>query len=263
MKWVTRGCSPLGPLVFTWLLAATPLAAQSKAQLPSFGVCKPVSERTREVGCWVLADQKIGRIEQAEVFWHLDVYPTRLEAEKAKGPRGTVVEALGKEWLLTIEKAGWRPELKGEHIAEIGPLPVNTGEEYSALFMEAISTPGMTSAIHTHSGPEAWYTVAGETCLETPKGELMGGAGGPAVVVPGGPAMLLTATGREQRRALTLILHESSKPPTTVVSDWKPKGLCKAAVVAGRWAKTRPHVVTVGAGWTASNPKSIALSIFK
>jgi hypothetical protein len=31
------------------------------------------------------------------------------EAEKAKGPRGTVVESLGKVWLLTIEKAGWRP----------------------------------------------------------------------------------------------------------------------------------------------------------
>lgn len=92
--------------------------------------------------------------------------------------------------------------------------------------MEAVTNPGMTSAIHVHSGPEAWYTLAGETCLETPDGKLVGSAGGAPVIVPGGPPMLLTATGTEQRRALTLILHESSKPPTTVIHDWTPKGLC-------------------------------------
>jgi len=48
------------------------------------------------------------------------------------------------------------------------------------------------------------------------------------VIVPGGPPMHLTATGTAQRRALVLILHESSKPSTTVVKDWMPKGLCKS-----------------------------------
>jgi hypothetical protein len=198
MKWITRCYAPLTSVLFVWSLTSLSLCAQSKAQLPSFGVCKPVSERTTEVGCWILTDQPVGRIEQAEIFWHLDVYPTRPEAENAKGPRGAVVEALGKVWLLTIERAGWRPALKGERIAEIGPLPVTAGEQYSAVFMEAISTPGMTSAIHTHSGPEAWYTQAGETCLETPNGKLVGRAGGPPVIVPGGPPMLLTTTGTEQ-----------------------------------------------------------------
>jgi len=170
----------------------------------------------------------VGRIEQGQVFWHLDVYPTRSEADKAKGPRGTVIEALGKVWLLTIEKAGWRPALKGERIAEIGPLPVTAGEQYSALFMESISIPGRPSPIHTHFGPEAWYTLAGETCLETPNGKQVGRAGGPPVIVPGGTPMLLTAIGPEQRRALTLILHESSKPPA-MNHEWTPKGLCKAS----------------------------------
>jgi hypothetical protein len=39
--------------------------------------------------------------------------------------------------------------------------------------------------------------------------------------------MHLTATGTVQRKALVLILHDSSKPPTTPERDWKPKGLCK------------------------------------
>jgi quercetin dioxygenase-like cupin family protein len=227
MKWITSCCARLASVVCACLLTSISLFAQSNAPTPSFGVCKPVSERTTEIGCWILVDQPVGRIEQAEVFWHLDVYPSRTEAEKAKGARGTVIESLGKVWLLTIEKVGWRPTVKGERIAEIGPLPVTAGEQYSAVFMEAIFNPGMTSSIHTHSGPEAWYTQAGETCLETPTGKLVGGAGSPPVIVPGGPPMLLTATGTEQRRAITLILHESSKPPTTVIHDWTPKGLCK------------------------------------
>jgi hypothetical protein len=228
MKRIARHL-PFVLLTFVWLLTPNPPRAQSNAPSLSFGTCKPVSERTTEVGCWILVDQPVGRIEQAQVFWHLDAYPTRPEAEKAKGPHGTVVESHGKIWLLTIEKAGWRPTLKGERVAEIGPLPVTSGQEYSALFMEAVLNPGMTSAIHTHSGPEAWYTQAGETCLETPNGKVIGRAGGPPVIVPGGPPMLLTATGTEQRRALTLILHESSKPPTTVIHDWTPKGLCRAS----------------------------------
>ena len=73
----------------------------------------------------------------------------------------------------------------------------------------------------------AWYTVTGETCLETPEGIQVGRAGGQFVIVPGGPPMHLTATGKEQRQALVLILHDSTKPATTLVSDWTPKGLCK------------------------------------
>jgi hypothetical protein len=186
-----------------------------------------VSERTTELGCWILVDHPLGRIEQAAVFWYLDVYPTRPEAEKAGGPRGTIIESLGKIWLLTIEKAGWRPSVQGERIAEIGPLPVSAGKQYSALFMESISTPGNDfSHTYMHYGPEAWYTLAGETCLETPDGKLVGRAGGSPVIVPGGRPMLLTATGAGQRRALTLILHDSSKPPSTMIHDWKPKRAC-------------------------------------
>jgi quercetin dioxygenase-like cupin family protein len=208
-----------------FLLTILSLCKPSSAQSGWVGKCRPVSERTSEVGCWIIAHQPMGQLAP-QTFWHLDVYSTRAEAEAAKGPRGTVVESLGKIWLLTVEKEGWRPP-KGERIAEIGPLPIVAGEEYSAQYMEAILNPGMTSAIHTHAGPEAWYTLAGETCLETPEGKLVGRAGGDPVIVRGGPPMLLTATGTEQRRALVLILHQSSKPATTVVHDWTPKGLCK------------------------------------
>jgi hypothetical protein len=232
MKSPARHCSPFVLVALAWLLGAISLSAQSNAQLPSFGICKPVTERTTELGCWILVDHPLGKIDQGEVFWYLDTYPAREDADKTKGS-GTVVESLGKVWLLTIEKAGWRPPTGGQRIAEIGPLPVVAGQQYSALFMEVIFNPGMGSAIHTHSGPEAWYNLAGENCLETPQGVLVARAGGPPVIVPAGAPMVLTTTGTEQRRGLTLILHDSSKPPTTMNHDWTPKGLCKVSPVKG------------------------------
>lgn len=208
------------------LLAVLAHSGPASAQPAAGGRCKLVSERASEVGCWILAHDAIGPIMEAEIYWHLDTYPTRAAAEAAKGLRSTVVESLGRVWLLSIEKAGWQPA-GGERVAQIGPLPVKAGESYSAQYMEAIFEPGMTSSVHMHSGPEAWYTEAGETCLETPSGKLVGHAGGQYVIVPGGPPMHLTATGTTQRRAIVLILHESSKPATTVIKDWTPKGLCK------------------------------------
>jgi len=115
--------------------------------------CKPVSERKGDVGCWIIAHETLGKLDQP-IFWHLDAFPTIEAATTAKGLHGTVVESLGKVWLLTIENKSWRPS-GGEHAAEIGPLPINADEEYSAQYMEAIFNPGMTAAEHTHSGPEA------------------------------------------------------------------------------------------------------------
>jgi quercetin dioxygenase-like cupin family protein len=208
------------------LVAIVAPCNEASAQPVPGGVCRPVSERTSEVGCWIMAHESVGPLTDSPTFWYLDTYPTRAAAAAAKGPRGTVVESLGKVWLLTIGPAGSRPAA-GERIAQIGPLPIKVGEQYSAQYMEAIFTPGMTTPIHRHGGPEAWYTLAGETCLETPDGKVIGRAGGPPVIVPGGPPMRLTATGTEQRRALVLILHDSSGPPTTIADDWTPKGLCK------------------------------------
>ena len=200
------------------------LAAYQEA---SGQICRPASERNSELGCWITINAEMGRLPPGSIYWHLDTYPTRREAEAAKGPRGSVVESFGKIWLLTIDAAAWRPS-GGERVAVIGPLPVKPNIAYSAQYMEAIFTPGMTAPAHTHSGPEAWYTLSGETCLETPAGKMIGRAGGSHVIVPGGPPMHLTATGTETRRALVLILHDSSQAPSTPAPEWMPKGLCTA-----------------------------------
>jgi quercetin dioxygenase-like cupin family protein len=202
---------------------------RSYAQSPSGGICKPIAERTSELGCFIIATHSVGSLNTDKTFWHLDTFETSAAATAAKTETGVVVESLGKVWLLTIEKAGWRP-VGGQRASEIGPIPVLAGQRYTAQYMEAIFAPGMTAPTHTHPGPEAWYTLAGETCLETPAGKQIGRAGGPAVIIPAGPPMHLTATGTETRKAIVLILHDAAKPATTAAHDhsWKPKGLCKS-----------------------------------
>jgi quercetin dioxygenase-like cupin family protein len=214
------------------MIAGLPLSTmlpcqRSFAQTAIVHGCAPVSQRTSELGCWILDDEPMGALTKTQIFWHLDVYPTRVAAEADKGPRSTIVESLGKIWLLTVDDEAWHPAT-GQRIAKIGPLPIAPGEKYSATYMEAIFTPGMTSPIHNHSGPEAFYTLTGETCLETPEGAQTGRAGGPPVIVAGGVPMHLTATGSEKRSSLVLILHLSSTPSSNMVHDWAPKGLCKA-----------------------------------
>jgi hypothetical protein len=213
-------------IAFCWSVFLAVVSSPVFSQPADGGVCRPVSERKTEVGCWILSNDEVGVLREPQVFWHLDVYQTRAAALAVKGARGTVVEALGKVWLLSIEPTGWR-SAGAQRVAEIGPIPIQAGDAYSAQYMEAVFTPGMTAPAHRHGGPEIWYTASGETCLETPDGKLVGRAGGPPVIIPEGPPMHLTATGTEVRRSLVLILHGSSKPATTMAHDWTPKGLCK------------------------------------
>jgi quercetin dioxygenase-like cupin family protein len=194
---------------------------------PAMGICKPMSERKDEIGCWIITNHNIGKLLETQTFWHLDVYPTRAAAESAKSPKGIVIEALGKTWLMTIASADWRPSL-GERMATVGPLPISQDLTYTAQYMESVFTPGMTAPPHRHPGPEAWYTVSGETCLETPEGKLVDRPGqGARVIIPSGRPMQLTATGTDTRRSIILVLHDSSKPAGVPAPDWTPKGLCK------------------------------------
>ena len=52
---------------------------------------------------------------------------------------------------------------------------------------------------HKHSGPETWYLLSGEQCLELPDRAL---------------------------RARVGEIHDSSKPFNTFL-DWNPRGLCQ------------------------------------
>ena len=102
--------------------------------------CAPASDRpdSARPAC-VTSVASVGRLPPRPMFWHLDTYPTIDAAVQARGPQGTIVESLGKVWLFTIADQEWRPS-GGIHVAAIGPLPVRSDLEYTAVYMESISS---------------------------------------------------------------------------------------------------------------------------
>ena len=220
-----------GAVLSLWLsilLLATISTALAQPSPPRG--CFPVSERAgRDVGCWLIVSEPLGRLSQPSVFWHLDRYPNRAEAESAKGPRSTVVETLGQVWLFTISEAGWRPR-GGVRVAEVGPIMVKAGEEYTAQYAEGISKPGDVTPKHRHPGPEAWYTIAGEFCAESADGKKYVARAGQGLIIQadatGWSMMTLVATGSEVRRSVWLVLHQAAHHWTARADDWTPKGLC-------------------------------------
>lgn len=166
----------------------------------------------------------LGTLASGPVYWHLYRYPTRERAEAAKGMNSTVVDSLGHIWVYTIAGKDWRPTA-GERVAVLGPLRVSPDRQYTARYMEAVFAPGMQTAVHVHSGAEAWYVLAGAQCLETPDGIIVARAGEGAVV-PEGPPMALSGIGGDIRRSVLLVIHDSSQPWMTVTRAWAPHGRC-------------------------------------
>ena len=97
------------------------------------------------------------------------------------------------------------------HVA-LPALPL--APKYSMLVMSAYIPAGLTSRIHMHSGVEVFYVVDGQQCLETPTRIYEMPKGG-SLVIPTGVTMRLVATGTKPRRALAVIVYDSSQPPTT------------------------------------------------
>ena len=174
----------------------------------------------------LLRREPIGPLAQGDVYWRLYTYPTLEAAQRDRPAHGTVTAAFGKIWLFTV---GTRSPLLpgGRHVADVGPIPVDAGSAYAAEYLKSTFSPGMTAPLHVHSGPEAFYAVSGDTCLETPDGAQVARGPGNSLVVRRGPPMLLMALGADLRRGFALILHDGALPPTTLVHDWTPEGLCE------------------------------------
>jgi mannose-6-phosphate isomerase-like protein (cupin superfamily) len=158
-----------------------------------------VADRTGVWGCYLVASEQLGVLPAEPLFWHLYTYPKLADAQAHRGPRSTVVESLGQVRLYAIAGRDWRPA-GGKRMAVVGPLPHDAGHGYTARYMEAVFETGKRTAVHTHSGPEAWYVLAGIQCLETPDGITVVRAG-EGSLVPEGPPMMLSSVGTAPRRA--------------------------------------------------------------
>jgi quercetin dioxygenase-like cupin family protein len=183
----------------------------------------PPGEKRPEFGCFNVGTVTGLHFDQASVYWHLRTFPGRKAAEAAKSATGIVVEEDGRAWLSEFGDRNSAPQ-GGKSIAVVGPLQLPPAKSYAAVLSYAVMRPGDSSRVHTHPGPEGWYVLAGEQCLETPAGANRARAGGTMTVRSNTP-MELNVTGKTLRRAFALVIHDSAQERGTP-SDWKPSGAC-------------------------------------
>ncbi len=183
----------------------------------------PRGEKRPEFGCFNIGAVMGLHFSQASVYWHLRAFPSRKAAETAKSATGIVVEEDGRVWLSEFGPRNTAPR-GGKAIAVVGPLKLPAAKSYSAVLSYAVMRPGDKSRVHSHPGPEGWYVLAGEQCLETPAGAERARVGGTMTVRPNIP-MELNVTGKKLRRAFALVIHDSAQE-RGIPSNWKPSGVC-------------------------------------
>lgn len=183
----------------------------------------PAGEKRPDFGCFNVATLTGLHFNQPAVYWHLRTYPSRKAAAAAKSPNGIIVEEDGRVWLSEFGPRN-KAVRGGKAIARIGPMQLPAAKSYTAVLSYAVMRPGDNSRVHTHAGPEGWYVLAGEQCLDTPAGAIKARAGGTMTVLSNTP-MELNVTGTGIRRAFALVIHDSTQQRGKN-SDWKPSGAC-------------------------------------
>jgi hypothetical protein len=183
----------------------------------------PAGEKRPEFGCFNVGVSTGLHFEQPSVYWHLRTFPSREAADAVRSSTGIVVEEDGRVWLSEFGPRNAAPR-GGRAIAVVGPLHLPAAKGYTAVLSYAVMRPGDNSRVHTHAGPEGWYVLAGEQCLETPSGAHRARARGTSTVRSNVP-MELNVTGKALRRAFALVIHDANQPRGTP-SNWKPAGAC-------------------------------------
>jgi quercetin dioxygenase-like cupin family protein len=183
----------------------------------------PAGQKRPEFGCFIVASSKGLQFDRSEVYWHLERFSNRAKAQAAKSPTGLILEEEGKIWV-----SEFGPDDAASHGGEltvmIGPLELPYAKSYHAQIAYAVLRPGDRSRVHTHAGPEAWYMLSGDQCLETPSATKKAKTGETMSVEAGVP-MELSIIGTNVRRSFTLVIHDSAKAWGDA-SDWKPTGAC-------------------------------------
>jgi len=182
-----------------------------------------------QLGGHQLALKPFSTLPNGVLFLRLENFLTITAAQQAATPASAVVKWAGKVWLFTLGSAGQRSR-GGTFVAEIGPIPdVPTAARYVLDVNEAEFGPDLKAQVarqvHTHPGPEIFYLLTGEQCLETPTGATRARAG-QGMVAPADTPMQLNIMGGSKRDAFFVVVHDSTKPRVTP-SDWQPKGTCE------------------------------------
>jgi mannose-6-phosphate isomerase-like protein (cupin superfamily) len=190
--------------------------------LPGPAIVQPAqdspADHAHPLGGRQLALKQFTNLPKGILFLRLENFSTTKAAQQAATSASAVVDWAGKVWLITLGTKGKRSQ-GATFVAEIGPVPaVPPAASYVLDVNEADFGPDVKAAVaravHTHPGPEIFYLLTGEQCLETPNGTTRARAGD-GMVAPANTPMQLNIMGSSKRDAFFIIVHDSTKPRVT------------------------------------------------
>jgi hypothetical protein len=159
-----------------------------------------------------LAEKKVARLPAGPLFWRIETFATRAEADRVAQDTSLVAESAGKVWLFTLGAAGAAPSPGGTKVAEVGPVPPVVATQYLLRINQATGPPGSLTSVHTHPGSEAFYVLTGEQSIRTPHGVLRVATGtsetGHGADVP----MQVSSTGSTDLHALVMFVVDATRP---------------------------------------------------
>jgi len=88
-----------------------------------------------------LVEKKVSQLPAGPLFWRIETFATKAEAERAARALSLVAEAAGKVWLFTLGPAGGAPSPGGAKVGEVGPLMPVVAPQYLLRINEAAGPP--------------------------------------------------------------------------------------------------------------------------
>jgi hypothetical protein len=179
-----------------------------------------------------IAEMKVKQLPKGPPFWRVENFPTLDQAKAAAGDYrwnpdtvtydgwpSLTAEVAGKVWLFTLGPQGAATP-GGTMVAEIGPVPPISAPEYLLRVNYGSGPPGAKTPVHSHSGSEAFYVLAGKLGQRTPDGVGYVEAGHTMNGHMAGMPMEVFNGGTTDLTAIIMFVVDATKPfsvPATLV----------------------------------------------
>jgi hypothetical protein len=158
-----------------------------------------------------LAEKKVPDLPAGALYWRIENFSTLPEAQAAAGQWALAAESAGKAWLFTLGGAGGATP-GGTKVAEFGPIPRVTAPQYLLRINEASGPPGSITPVHTHPGSEAFYVLAGEQSIRSPRGVMRVQVRQPEAGHGADMPMQVSSSGSTDLLALVMFVVDATRP---------------------------------------------------
>jgi hypothetical protein len=190
------------------------------------GLLLPPSTWAAEVQYVVkpVAEMKVKQLPKGPLYWRVENFSTLDQAKAAasefrwnpdtvtyEGWPSLAAEVAGKAWLFTLGPQGAATP-GGTKLAEIGPVPSISAPEYRLRVNYGSGPPGAKTPVHSHSGSEAFYVVAGKLGQRMPDGVSYVEAGHTMNGHMAGMPMEVFNAGTTELTALIMFVVDATKP---------------------------------------------------